>query len=193
MAKDKEEGHKPDDPRDNGPVDGGPDGSDHGRGHGGDDRGPAGDDHGQNKTIVIFVNEKPVKVEDVAKLELQRQAAVERVDERTRAAVHNAGASFAGIREAQSAAEWARKNLDLVSEAYARGAVSFIDLLDAQNAHIVADQGAADAVYGFLDDLLEVQRAIGKFGYAMSPEERGDFSRRLHQFAEQAGASTEEE
>lgn len=131
--------------------------------------------------------------EDVAKLELQRQAAVERVDERTRAAVHNAGASFAGIREAQSAAEWARKNLDLVSEAYARGAVSFIDLLDAQNAHIVADQGAADAVYGFLDDLLEVQRAIGKFGYAMSPEERGDFSRRLRLFAEQAGASTEEE
>ena len=59
MAKDKEDdGRKPGDPRDKGA------GGDHGDGHGhDDDRGPAGDNHGRDKTITIFVNEKPVTVE----------------------------------------------------------------------------------------------------------------------------------
>jgi hypothetical protein len=69
MAKDKEDkGRKPDDPRDDshgGGDHGGGQGDDHGGGPGydGDDHGPGGDDHGHDKTIVIFVNEKPVTVE----------------------------------------------------------------------------------------------------------------------------------
>lgn len=68
MAKDQEdEGRKPDDPRDEGPGGtdhGGHQGSDHADpGHDGDDHGSGGDDHDRNKTIVIFVNEKPVTVE----------------------------------------------------------------------------------------------------------------------------------
>lgn len=69
MAKDKQDqGHKSDDDRDDGPGGGnhgGGHGGDHGGGpgHDGDDRGQGGNDDGHDKTIVIFVNEKPVKVE----------------------------------------------------------------------------------------------------------------------------------
>ncbi len=63
MAKDKEDGRKPADHNNGGPG-GGNNGN--GPGHGGDDHGDhgsGGDDHGKDKTITIFVNEKPVKVE----------------------------------------------------------------------------------------------------------------------------------
>lgn len=62
MAKyEQDKGRKPDDPRDDGPG-----GGNHGGGgpsHDHDDHGPGGDDHGHDKTIVVFVNEKPVTVE----------------------------------------------------------------------------------------------------------------------------------
>lgn len=63
MAKDMEdEGRKSDYPREEGPG-----GSDHrgpcDPGHDGGDHGSGGDHHDRNKTIVIFVNEKPVTVE----------------------------------------------------------------------------------------------------------------------------------
>lgn len=65
MTKDKEdEGRKPDDRAGNGGHGGGDHGG--GPGHGGDDHGdhgPGGDDHDRDKTIVVFVNEKPVKLE----------------------------------------------------------------------------------------------------------------------------------
>jgi outer membrane protein len=82
------------------------------------------------------------------------------------------------------AAAAARSNLELVSDAYSRGAVSIIDLLDAQNAHIVADQASANAVYDFLLDLVALQRAVGRFDALMTPEARDDFMARLGTFME---------
>jgi outer membrane protein TolC len=124
---------------------------------------------------------------EVARLEVERQAAAERIEQRTRSALHRAGASYAGIREARTAAEQARRSLELVSDAYSRGARSLIDLLDAQNARIVADQAAAEAVYDFLDDFLEVQRAVGRFDFAMTGQERADLETRLRAFARRKG------
>nr|AFK79219.1 outer membrane efflux protein [uncultured bacterium F42-01] len=126
--------------------------------------------------------------EELSSLELQRQSAAERIEQRIRAAVHRAGASYAGMREARSAAEWAQRNLDLVTDGYARGATSFINLLDAQNAHVVSEQSAANAVYDFLDDWLEVQRAIGRFDFTRSDSERESFRQRLEEFVARAGA-----
>ena len=66
----------------------------------------------------------------------------------------------------------AHKNLDLVEDAYGRGVVSILDLLDAQTAAFVAEEGAANAVYDFLLQLMEVERSIGKFYFFASEERR---------------------
>ena len=49
--------------------------------------------------------------------------------------------------------------------------MSIIDLLDAQNAAVRTREAAANAVYDFLIDLLEVERALGKFYFLASPVE----------------------
>ena len=117
--------------------------------------------------------------QELQELENQRAATRDGLEARIRAALHTAGASYAGITLSEDAAVAAARNLELVEDAYGRGVVSILDLLDAQNAAIVAEE-AANAVYDFLLDLMEVERAIGK-SYLFAPEQREDWFRARHE------------
>ncbi|NNG15463.1 MAG: TolC family protein, partial [Gemmatimonadales bacterium] len=119
---------------------------------------------------------------ELSDLRTRRHATVERIEQRVRSALHNLGASFAAIGLSQSAATAARRNLDLVTDAYGRGVVSVTDLLDAQNAALVADLGAANATYDFLIDLMQTERAAGNFDFFLTAEEREAYFERLEAF-----------
>lgn len=122
----------------------------------------------------------------VRQLEEQRAALVEALGARIRAAIHASGASHAGITLSEDAAVAAAHNLELVEDAYGRGVLSILDLLDAQNAAILAEEAAANAVYDFLIDLMEVERAIGKT-YLYAPQEaREAWFERATNYLEQA-------
>ena len=108
--------------------------------------------------------------QEIEQLRTQRESVAERIEQRMRSAVHRAGATYAAIALSEESAEAAKQNLELVSDAYARGAVQIIDLIDAQNAALTADQAAADAVHDFLLDLIEVERAVGGFTFLAPPE-----------------------
>ena len=129
--------------------------------------------------------------EEVTRLQVQQSAVGERVDQRIRTALHFAGSSYAGIGLAREGADAARKNLELVGDAYAQGLVSIIDLIDAQNASLVADFGAATAVYDFLVDWVEAERAVGRFSLFMTAAERNDFFDRLEAFVAASGGDTQ--
>jgi outer membrane protein TolC len=125
--------------------------------------------------------------EELSRLQLQRQATAERVEQRIRDALHQAGASYPNIRLSRAAAEAASKNLDLVTDQYERGVVSIIDLLDAQNRALTAEQSAENAVYDFLVDWMNVQRAAAQFDFFITPAEREHYFQRLERFFEKAG------
>lgn len=125
--------------------------------------------------------------EEMEQLRLERQALAERIEQRIRSAAHLAGASFAGIKLSADAAVAANKNLELVKDAYGRGTVDILGLLDAQNAAVLAEEGAANAVYDFLVDLMEVERSIGKFYFRGTPEQQDAWFARLEEYAETVG------
>jgi outer membrane protein TolC len=120
--------------------------------------------------------------EDLNRLNLERRDLADRIEQRIRSALHQARASHSGIRLSRQGAEAAGKNLELVTDSYSRGAVSIIELLDAQNASLTADQVAANAVYDFFVDLMEVQRAAGNFDIFLSTEEKDRWFGRLEEF-----------
>jgi outer membrane protein len=122
--------------------------------------------------------------EEMERLQLERQALAERIEQRIRSAAHLAGASFAGIKLSADAAVAANKNLELVKDAYGRGTIGILGLLDAQNAAMLAEEGAANAVYDFLVDLMEVERSIGKFYFRGTQEQRDAWFARLEEYAE---------
>jgi len=79
--------------------------------------------------------------------------------------------------------------LELVTDAYSRGAVDIIRLIDAQNAALVASLAEENAVYDFLIDFMNIQRTVGTFDIFMSKEEREAWFGRLESYFEKVGAS----
>lgn len=59
-----------------------------------------------------------------------------------------------------------------MADAYARGAVTVIELLDAQDASLTADAAAAGSQYRFLTTVMALQRAAGGFDFLLPPDER---------------------
>jgi outer membrane protein len=125
--------------------------------------------------------------EELSRIQLEKEATSERIDQRIRSALHQASASYPNIRLSRSAAEAARRNLDLVTDQYARGLVSIVDLLDAQNSSLRADQDAENAVYNFLIDWMDVERAAGRFDFLMTQGEREGYFQSLQKFFNMAG------
>jgi outer membrane protein len=128
---------------------------------------------------------------ELDKLSLQKRSVQQGIEQRVRASLHAAGASYAGIQQARDAAEAARKNLDLVTDAYSQGAASIITLIDAQNAALVSTEAAENSVYQFLIDLMHVERAIGTFDFFRSPAEKEAYFQRLNEFYANAGEHVE--
>ena len=126
--------------------------------------------------------EKQQALEELLQLQIERSALVNRIEQRVRSSFHLAGASFAAIQQSRLAAEASKNNLELVVDSYSQGALSIIELLDAQNAALVSEEAASNAVYDFLIDLIRVQRAIGKFDIFQTDKERNDFYNRLDNY-----------
>ena len=107
----------------------------------------------------------------------------ERVEEAVRLELHAAQAAYVQIDLSAQAAEASRKNFELVSDAYARGTVSVIELLDAQDTSLAASGAAAESLYSFLITIMSVQRAVGGFDYLLDQDQRDaladEFRRRL--------------
>jgi outer membrane protein TolC len=109
---------------------------------------------------------------DLKKLMTDRESLRQKIEQRTRLALKNSRYSGASIRLSKKAADAAKKNLDIILDAYGRGAVSIIELLDAQNAALVTDQVASNAVFDFLIDIINVERAVGRFDFFITDKEQ---------------------
>ena len=125
--------------------------------------------------------------EELTGLRLQRQAVAERIEQRTRAALHTARSALTAIRLSRDAANAAQANLDVVRDAYSQGTVSILDLLDAQNAALVAELRAATGVYDFLRSLMEVERAAARFDFFLTPQDQADWLTRLELYFAERG------
>ncbi len=112
----------------------------------------------------------------------QRNASRERIEQRIRATLHRIGASYPSIQLSKDASTAARNNLEIVTDLYSRGAASILDVLDAQNAALVAEEAASNAVFDFLIDLMNLQRSIGRFDFFLDEQGINDWLERLHQY-----------
>jgi outer membrane protein TolC len=130
---------------------------------------------------------------ELDQLTIERDATSLLIGERIRSQLYRASASFAGIQLAQEAASAALENLGIIRDAYSEGAVDILKLLDAQNQALTAELDAANAVFDHLIDLMAVQRAVGRFDYFRSPQERDSFLRNLDAFFQSAGYSVKKQ
>jgi outer membrane protein TolC len=124
-------------------------------------------------------------IEELARLRIERQATRERIALAIETAVLKMQASGPSIDLSREARETSLKNLDLVTDSYSLGVVSVIDLIDAQTSALVSSQVAANAVYDFLIDLMEMQRAANAFDFYRTREQRDAWFERLEKYLQE--------
>jgi outer membrane protein TolC len=125
--------------------------------------------------------------EELEQLQLEYQSAAEKIEQRIRSTLYIASASFAAITQTRLAAEAASKSLDVVQDSYARGMISILDLLDAQNTALISEQLASNAVYDFIIDLMTAERAVGKFYILLNEQEAEEYLDRMDAYFNKAG------
>lgn len=125
--------------------------------------------------------------EELTGLYVQRQATARRIEQRVRAALYTTRSAYTAIRLSRQAADAAESNFVVVRDAYSRGTVSILDLLDAQNAALVADLRAATAVYDFVRALMEVERAAARFDFFLTPQDQADWFARVDRYFAERG------
>lgn len=119
----------------------------------------------------------------IGQLETQRRDIAQQIEQGVLTAMHQAASSRAAMRLRQDAANAANQNLELVVDAYQRGATTIITLIDAQSQALLTQLSAANAIYDFLVDFVRVERSTGQFGFRRTEAERADFRQRLTAYA----------
>lgn len=124
---------------------------------------------------------------ELMQLEAFRTSIAEQIEQEIRLQMHFAQADYARIGLTGEAAEASLKNFDLVSDAYARGTVSYIELLDAQDTSLAASAASSDSLYNFLITIMAVQRAVGGYDFLLPPDERAAAAEETRKFVKKGG------
>jgi outer membrane protein len=112
----------------------------------------------------------------------QYQAMRDTVAFRVTSALDGALASFLSIDLSFEAVAAANRNLAFVEDAYAKGAASILDLLDAQQTSLDSERLNAEAQFTFATDLFRIMRAVGSFDIFRSEKERWLWLQQLQDF-----------
>jgi outer membrane protein TolC len=107
----------------------------------------------------------------LASLRTERQATALALEESIRTALARASGSFESVGFAERQVAAARRNFELVEAAYTLGVASILDLLDAQSQLLTAELGLANAIYGFLEDLVAAERELSFYAFLEAPAE----------------------
>lgn len=97
------------------------------------------------------------------------------IEQQVRSELENIRASYRNIELTKEAEAAVVKNFEIVQDSYSKGVVTITQLLDAQNAAISAQLNSANAVYIFLIDFLNMERASGSFYMLMTEEQKTQY------------------
>ncbi len=116
--------------------------------------------------------------------QLQERNMVNQYHMNTCAKLETAAVSAREIDLAQTRHAAALKSFEIIQAGYAEGRNSVTELIDAQNAKLGSEQALASARYQFVLDLLEMERATGRFYFLDTPDEKQAFFNRLKEHME---------
>jgi outer membrane protein TolC len=99
-------------------------------------------------------------------------------------AILNLYNQIANIEISKISEEAAKESLELVQESYFSGAVNIVQLLDAQNNFLQAQQAKVTAVYGFLASSIELERYLSYFFLLHTPDENQAFLEGFYEYVQ---------
>ncbi len=123
--------------------------------------------------------EKSQLTAELNSLKTNKKAIIEDFNRLISNSVTNLSTSYRALLNAQKSTEASEKNLDLVTDNYAKGTVSITNLLDARTDAINSKQEEVIATYTFLTLLLELERTIGEFYFNKDDSLKGSLDNEI--------------
>ena len=99
-----------------------------------------------------------------------------------RNALYQAKAAYLSIDLSHDAYIAANKNLEYMTVVYQQGNGSILNLLDAQNTTLKAALVENNTRYGFMADLIRLQRNIGQVNFNIDEDERTKWSQKIQEY-----------
>lgn len=123
-----------------------------------------------------------IERETLLTVRMQQRAARNSIEQQVRTQLLASESSYPSMQYAANAAEASRKNLNLVTDAYKRGTVSIIDLVDAQNSALSAEINGVNAVYDFMINYFNLERVVGRFDILSDTRDKEAWYQRIEKF-----------
>jgi outer membrane protein TolC len=108
------------------------------------------------------------------------------VERDIRNALYQAKAAYLSIDLSHDAYIAAHKNLENMTAVYQQGNGDILHLLDAQNSTLTAALVENNTRYGFMADLLRLQRNIGQVNFNIEDREREEWGQKIKDFKDGA-------
>jgi outer membrane protein TolC len=110
--------------------------------------------------------------EELKRLEIIKKDVFENIEKDIFLLAEEAVSSYLGINFAEKSKNAAKKNLDLVADAYDLGLADSLDLIDAQNSFTAADEALSVSKYEFMEKIYLIQARLGFEDFSDIPEKR---------------------
>lgn len=118
----------------------------------------------------------------IRQLQAQRQKALFLIEQRALSSAYAMSASHPNMRLSRQAREFSEKNYEAVKTKYSQGAVSIVELLDAQNQLLSLKQAEASATYQYTKDIISVQRSIGWYEHEKTTSQKREWTQWLQNY-----------
>lgn len=116
-------------------------------------------------------------------LDLVRDDLLRTLEENVHSAVSDLSTRIPNLELSKLAEDTAAESLDLSQASYSNGAITIVELLDAQNNFLRARLASANANYSFLLSALRLERLVGHFFLLSTEAENAAFMNAIDQLA----------
>lgn len=122
---------------------------------------------------------------EIESLILSKKDLENEISEGISASYSNVLKDYIRVATTKEGAIAANKNLELISDFYAKGTISISDLLDARTNSISADQIEIAAKYGYFKSLINLERSKGSYYLLSKPEDKKEEIEKLKVYIEE--------
>jgi len=132
---------------------------------------------GGSKSIDI----KKTNVE-ISRIQKQKLILAQDIENSARTALSDAMVKMINLELSKQASAYAKQNLELVHDSYAKGTVSVVELADAQNNALTGELSAISSIYDYLISLFTMEKVYGKFSLLMPADSKKRITNKFEEY-----------
>ncbi len=119
---------------------------------------------------------------EISRIQKQKLILAQDIEKSARIALSDAMVKMINLELSKQASAYAKQNLELVHDSYAKGTVSVVELADAQNNALTGELSAISSIYDYLISLFTMEKVYGKFSLLMPADSKKRITNKFEEY-----------